>query len=354
MKINNNLINSSNPVYFIAEIGSNFDNSIDRAYKLIELAKESGAQAVKFQHYTAETLVSDFGFLNLKSNNSHQSEWKTSVFETYKKAEFDLNWTEKIFNFCEKIKIDFITSPYYLEIIPVLKDLVHAFKLGSGDITWHTIINELSKCKKPLIIATGASSLDEVQKAVEIAANNSNEIGLLQCNTNYNNKPDNFKYLNINVLNAYRSLFPNFVLGLSDHNKSNLPVLAAVSLGAKIIEKHFTDDDQRSGPDHSFALNPSEWLSMVNEVRKIESILGTCHKKVENNELDSSVVQRRSIRVTKNMKAGDVINKNDLNFLRPAPVDSIPPYKYKSITGKRLKHNLSCGDYIKENMLHDD
>ena len=351
MNIKNQLINSKSSTFFIEEIGSNFDQSEKRVFKLIELAKKSGADAVKFQHYTAETLVSDHGFNSLDQTQTHQTNWSNTVFNTYKKAEFNLKWTEKVSMFCKELNLVFITSPYYLDVVNELKDLVDGFKVGSGDITWLQMIESLSETLKPLIIATGASTSSEVEMAVEKATLHHENVSLLQCNTNYQLLVDNYKHLNINVLKSYRKRYPNLTLGLSEHNKSNLPVLAAVSLGARIIEKHFTDDDKREGPDHAFALTPIEWKNMVNQVRELEYILGSDEKKIEPNEISSSIVQKRAIRVNRQIDAGEVIEESHLCFLRPAPPGSLKPSELNLVVGRQLNRSLNPGEHITKDFI---
>jgi N-acetylneuraminate synthase len=351
MKIKNQIINSNSPTFFIAEIGSNFDQSEKRVFKLIELAKKAGADAVKFQHYTAESLVSDYGFNSLDQTKTHQTKWSDTVFNTYKNAEFNFDWTEKVSAFCKEQDLVFITSPYYLQVVEELKDLVDGFKVGSGDITWLQLIESLSETLKPLIIATGASTSSEVELALERATLHHENVSVLQCNTNYQSLGDNYKYLNINVLKSYHKRFPNLTLGLSEHNKSNLPVLAAVSLGARIIEKHFTDDDKREGPDHAFALTPVEWKNMVNQVRELEYILGTDEKKIEPNEISSSIVQKRSIRMNRQMDAGEVIEERHLCFLRPAPPGSLKPSELNLVVGRQLNRSLNLGEHITKDFL---
>jgi N-acetylneuraminate synthase len=167
----------------------------------------------------------------------------------------------------------------------------------------------------------------------------------MQCNTNYTADIENFKYINLNVLKTFKTLYPNIKLGLSDHTLGNVTVLGAVALGATMIEKHFTDDTSRKGPDHPFSMDPQSWRTMVNRTRLLEASLGSTIKNVENNELETVVLQRRSIRVNKNMHAGEVITEKDLIEVRPCPVDAIPPNI--NVIGKTLNVDLNKNDYLK-------
>ena len=199
MLIGSRKIDINSPTYFIAEIGSNFDGSIERALMLIDLAKDSGADAVKFQHYTAKTLVSDIGFKELGTNIGHQKNWNGSVFDIYDKASLNKDWTLELSKHAKKRNIDFITSPYSLELLDYTLEMIDAIKIGSGDITWDEILKVSSTLDKPILLATGASEFSEVEHAYNLLNKKNNQICLMQCNTNYEGKTDHYKYQNINV-----------------------------------------------------------------------------------------------------------------------------------------------------------
>lgn len=331
--------------YFIADIAANHDGDLNRAKHLCLLAKQSGANAAKFQHFKAQTIVSDKGFKDLGSQQSHQSKWKKSVYEVYDDASVPLDWTPELKKYCDEIGIDFFTTPYDLDYVDYLDNFVSCYKIGSGDITWHKMLHKVASKGKPVIIATGASSIQEVIEAIKILSSYDIEICLMQCNTNYTVSPENFKYINLNVLKTYKTMFPNIKLGLSDHTPGDITVLGAVSLGAIMVEKHFTDDNDRNGPDHPFSMNPKTWKEMVDRTRILELSLGSPIKNVENNELETIVLQRRSIRINKNLSKGHVITDKDLIEVRPCPKDAISPNK--NIIGKELKLNLNKNDYLK-------
>ena len=346
MKIENKVINHKSETYFIADIAANHDGDIERAKDLIYLAAESGANAAKFQHFQAKTIVSDFGFKSLKQNLAHQKSWKKSVYEVYEDASVNLDWTQILVETCIKAKIAFFTTPYSLEVIDFIDKYVPAFKIGSGDITWHALIEKVAKKNKPYILATGASSFEEVDMAVKLALENNNDFCLMQCNTNYTASLENFKYINLNVLKLYKEKYPNLILGLSDHTPGHATVLGAITLGARMIEKHFTDDNNRIGPDHLFSMNPVSWKEMVDRSRELEFALGSIDKKVEDNEKDSFIVQRRSLRLKKDLSEGEVIKNKDIEALRPCPEDAIPPSEINNILNMVLKWSIKKGDYI--------
>jgi N-acetylneuraminate synthase len=347
MKIHNKNLGCDQPVYFIADIAANHDGDLNRAKDLIYLAAESGADAAKFQHFTAETIVSDYGFKKLGLQKSHQSSWGKSVFDVYKAATLNLDWTSELKDACDKANIAFFTSPYSFDLVDAIDPFVPAYKIGSGDITWIELIKHIAGKNKPYFIATGASTIEDVKKVVmEVSPINPN-FCLMQCNTNYTANLENFKYINLNVLHTYRKLFPKTILGLSDHTPGHATVLGAVALGARVIEKHFTDNTYRTGPDHLFSMDPVSWKCMVKTCRELEAALGFYEKKVEFNEAETVILQRRSIRARKKLRLGEILIESDFVYLRPCPADGIAPWQYQDLINKKLKREIPEGDYIR-------
>lgn len=345
--INGKRISRNDPVYFIAEIGSNFDRDLNRAKDLIYLAKEAGADAAKFQHYTAASLVSDHGFMSLGNQHSHQSSWKKSVFETYQDASLNKEWTSILKQTCDDAGIAFFTSPYSMELVDYVDPLVPAYKIGSGDITWLDIIEHIASKNKPVLLATGASDMEDVVRAVDTALGVTSDLVLLQCNTNYTAEHDNYSCLQLNVLREYESKYPGIILGLSDHMPGHVSVLGAVALGARVIEKHFTDSTDRDGPDHPFSMTPITWKEMVDRTRELEAALGDGQKKIEENERETVVVQRRSIRASRDIEKDSILCAKDLVALRPCPSDGIPPFEIQKLIGKKLNRGLRMGEHLR-------
>ncbi len=344
--INSKKIGKNEPVFFIADIGANHDGDLGKAKELIYLAKNAGADAAKFQHFKASTIVSDYGFKNLGGLQSHQSSWNKSVYEIYDDASIDKEWTSELKKTCEEVDIIFFTSPYSFEMVDHIDPYVPAYKIGSGDITWIEMIEYIAAKGKPYILATGASTNDDVVRAVKSACSINPEFALLQCNTNYTGNLENFKYVHLNVLKTYREMYPDMILGLSDHTPGNVAVLGAVSLGARIIEKHFTYDTTKDGPDHHFALDPVTWREMVERTRELELALGSGIKKIEDNEKDTVIVQRRCIRLKNDLDTGALISKSDLTLLRPCPINAIQPYYLDNVIGKRVKISKVAGEHL--------
>ena len=338
----------ASPTYFIADIGANHDGSLARAIELIKLAAEAGADAAKFQNFKAQTIVSSQGFKDLGEKMTHQAKWKKDVVEVYKDAELPMEWTEALVKACTDNGIDYFTAPYDLEFIPHFARRMPYFKVGSGDITWKESLEMIASQGKPILLATGASELWEVERAVKLISQFNIPIVLMQCNTNYTGSEDNFDYLNLLALNEFREKFPDVVLGLSDHSIGHIAVLGAVALGARAIEKHFTDDTNRVGPDHGFALDPITWKKMVEETRILERCLGNGHKRVEPNEVEARIVQRRALRFTRDMQAGATVSSDDVMALRPCPTDGIDPFDIDDVVGRKLVQEVSRDQLIRK------
>ncbi|HEU5292720.1 MAG TPA: N-acetylneuraminate synthase family protein, partial [Cyclobacteriaceae bacterium] len=277
---------------------------------------------------------------------SHQKSWKKSVYEVYEDASVSYDWTAILKKKCDEVGIDYFTSPYDFHSIDMVNPYVGVYKIGSGDITWLEIIEYIAKKGKPVLIATGASTLEDVKRAMTTLSKHTNDIVLMQCNTNYTASLENFKYINLNVLKLYAELYPNTILGLSDHTPGHATVLGAVALGARVFEKHFTDDNGREGPDHKFAMNPTTWREMVDRANEVYNALGDGIKRIEGNEKDASIVQRRSLRATRDLSAGQKITSSDLEPLRPIPTGGIPPYEIENLIGLTLKSSLKKGEHI--------
>ncbi len=348
MKIKRREISSKNKTFFIADIAANHDGKFNRAIKLIDLAIKAGADAVKFQHHDVKKYVSDYGFKALGAKQSHQKKWKKSIFQVYKDAEVPIEWTKRLFKYCKKKNIIFMSTPYDLDMVDHLFKYVQAYKIGSGDLAWKEMIKKVSSKNKPIFIATGASNINEVDEAVKILRKKKTKFCLMQCNTNYTGSLDNFKFINLNVIKTYAKRYKNILLGLSDHTPGHETVLGAVAMGVRVVEKHFTDNTNRSGPDHPFSMDPVTWRAMVNATRKLESAMGNGKKVVENNELETVILQRRSIRLIKNVKKNDRLKRSDIEFQRPCPKDALNPNEFRKYEGRKYSKNFKSGLHLKK------
>ncbi|MBK9738938.1 MAG: N-acetylneuraminate synthase family protein [Actinobacteria bacterium] len=346
-QIGDRVIGRDQPTYFIADIAANHDGSLERALELMTLAKGAGADCAKFQHFRAAHIVSDYGFRSLGGQQSHQATWRKSVFEVYADASLPWEWTEPLADHARAVGIEFMSAPYDLEAVAHLDPYVNAFKVGSGDVNWLEELQAIADVGKPVLLATGAASIDDVTRAMRLLSASGVDIVLMQCNTNYTGDVTNVGYVNLRVLNEYAKLFPNVTLGLSDHTPGHVTVLGAVALGARVVEKHFTDDVTRSGPDHGFSLDPETWRAMVDDTRMLEAALGTGIKGVEANEQETVVLQRRCVRATRDLPRGTVLVRADLEVLRPAPADAIPAHEVNEALGRVIVRDLVAGEDVK-------
>jgi N-acetylneuraminate synthase len=345
--IGRHAVGLDHPTYFVVDIAANHDGSLERAKELIHLAADAGANAAKFQNFRAPTIVSDYGFRELGGQQSHQASWRKSVYEVYADASLPMEWTAELKAACDAAGIDYFTAPYDLDLLDELAKYVCAWKVGSGDITWLENIEAMARTGLPVLLATGAADLADVRRAMAAARKHNDRLVLMQCNTNYTGRLDNLRYVALNVLKTYAREFPDTVLGLSDHTPGHATVLGAVALGARAIEKHFTDDKARSGPDHGFSMTPKEWREMVDRTRELEAALDGEEKRIMENELETVVLQRRALRARRPIRAGEAIQRKDLIPLRPCPRDALPPYRMDEVVGRKAARDIDEGDAIR-------
>ena len=347
IQIGKRKVGGNNPTYFIADIAANHDGSLDRAKMLIRLAAEAGADAAKFQNFSAPRIVSDYGFRSLGGQQSHQAKWRKSVFEVYQAASIPFEWSAELKAACEEAGIDYFSAPYDFDAIDYLDEYMPAYKVGSGDITWLEAIERMAFKGKPVLLATGAADIGEVQRAVHTVLKVNPQLVLMQCNTNYTGSIENFNHVHLNVLKTYALMFPNVVLGLSDHTPGHAAVLGAVALGARVVEKHFTDDTTREGPDHGFSMNPDSWRDMVDRTRELERALGSAEKFVAENEQQTVILQRRCLRAARDLRAGEILTREMITVLRPATPGALLPTDLDAAVGTRVLRDLKEGQELR-------
>lgn len=351
IKIADRLIGDDQPTYFIADIGANHDGQLERAKKLIHLAAEAGADAAKFQNFQAPKIVSDYGFKHLEGKQSHQDAWKKSVFEVYQDASIPFDWTPILKEECDKAGIHYFSSPYDYESTDMLESYVPAYKAGSGLMSWPELLIYMSSKEVPILVSTGACELGEVVDIMRAVLEVNDQVVLFQCNTNYTGSDENFDHIHLNVLKTYQQLFPDAVLGLSDHTAGHATVLGAVALGARVIEKHFTDDTTREGPDHPFAMDPHTWSDMVARTRELERAMGSPLKRVAENEKETVYVQRRCLRASRDIRAGEVFTREMIEVLRPAAPGAIQARDLVRVLGTKVVIDIPMGEALMWTML---
>lgn len=348
LRIGKRDIGEGKPAYIIAEIGSNFDGDLARAKRLAKLAKECGADAYKIQNFSAPKIVSATGFKDLQI--AFQGKWDKPVVEVYKKAEFPRMWVAELAAYCAEIGIDFLSSPYDIEAVDLLESVgVKAYKVGSGEIDNLEFLTHIAKKGKPVILACGAATMDDIRAAVAAIHKAGNKkIVLLQCVTNY---PSPVSDANIRAMEMLRRKF-GVLVGYSDHTTSpagggddplgGLTVpLGAVALGASVIEKHVTDDITRKGPDHPFALPMNEFKKMIASIRALERALGDGKKRLMPSEKETVVIQRRGMYAARLIRAGEKITRDAIEYLRPA-IGFRPP-EIKKVMGRIARRDIPKG-----------
>ncbi|MDR7857540.1 N-acetylneuraminate synthase [Tissierella sp.] len=327
-------------VFIIAEAGVNHNGSIELAKKLIDKASEAGADAVKFQSFKAEKLV---------TKDARKAEYqeettgnKENQFMMIKKLELDYEKHQELMNHCKKMNIMFLSSPFDLESIDLLDKLgLEIFKIPSGEIINLPYLRKIGELKKKVILSTGMATLGEIESALEILKDSgTNDIIILHCNTEY---PTPMEDVNLKAMNTIRDAFKVSV-GYSDHTLGIEVPIAAVALGATVIEKHFTLDKNMEGPDHRASLEPDELKTMVDFIRNIEKALGAGIKKPSNSEKKNKDIARKSIVAQRKIKKGETFSENNLAIKRPG--DGISPMKWDEIIGK-----ISNRDYREDELI---
>jgi sialic acid synthase SpsE len=339
IRIGDRLVGPGRPTYVIAEIGSNFDGSLERAKDLIDAAAEIGCDAAKFQTFLPEKIISGPAF---GVATGFQARWSRPVEEVYRDAALPREWHAELAEHARSAGVDFFSSPYDREGVDLLEELdVPAHKVGSGDITWLDFCEYVASRGRPVILGTGASTLAEVDEAVRVMrATGNDQIVVLQCVTDY---PSAFGDANLKAMVTMGEALGTLV-GYSDHTPGHTVPLGAVALGGCVIEKHFTDDTSRSGPDHPFAMDIPAMAAMVREIRNLEAALGDGIKRLMPSEVETVVIQRRGLVATRDLPCGHVLADGDLAVLRPAR--GLPPSALPLVVGRPLRRDVAAGQPI--------
>lgn len=327
-------------IVIIAEAGVNHNGSIENAFKLIDVAKKAGADIVKFQTFNAEKVVSRFA--KKADYQKRFGDRNETQLEMLKKLEFSFEQLDIINKYCFQKGIIFLSTPFDIESIDILERLnMVMYKIPSGEITNLPYLIKVASLGKPIILSTGMSSLDEIDKALNILkTNGATDVSVLHCNTQY---PTPFKDVNLLAMNTIKNRF-NVKVGYSDHTLGIEIPIAAVALGAQIIEKHFTLDKNMEGPDHKSSLEPDELNQMIIAVRNIEKSIGNGIKKPSDSERKNMEVARKSIVAKTNIFAGEVFTEDNLTVKRPG--NGISPMKWFEVMGKTANKNFKEDELI--------
>lgn len=313
--------------YIIAEIGSNYDQSLSKIIKYINLSKKLGAHCVKFQLFKASDL--------LEKNNKN--------FKIFQQNELPVKWLKKISKFCKKKNIDFLCSPFSIQAVKSLKEIhICAYKIASSEILNFDLLNEIAKQKKPIILSSGMANLEDVILSLNyLKKKKCRKIALLQCTSNY---PTDIIDLNLNVINTYKKLFNDIPVGLSDHSSSTISPALAVAKGSCIIEKHLTLNNKNTGPDHSYAMNPKEFRIMIENIKIAQKCNGSFNKKMH--LLEKKYGRKKGIYYLKNFKKQHLVTFKDIcvkNFKQ-----GIQAKKIELIINRKLLKNVKKNEPVKK------
>jgi len=326
--------------YIIAEAGVNHNGDLATAKKMIEVAKACGANAVKFQTGKSENVVSRFALkADYQKETTNPNE---SQLDMIKKLELSYDDFRILRDYCNKIGITFISTPFDLDSIHFLKELDMPFwKIPSGEITNLPYLIEIGKTHRPVVMSTGMSSIDEIKIAIDVLSKyGTSMITLLHCNTAY---PTPYEDVNLNAMKTLHKTF-HLPVGYSDHTKGIEVSIAAAALGAVVIEKHFTLDRNMEGPDHKASLEPDELKQMVESIRHIEQALGSFEKQPTGSELVNRDIARKSIVAKCNIKAGTVFTEENITVKRPG--NGISPMKWFEVLGKKASRDFIWDELI--------
>jgi N,N'-diacetyllegionaminate synthase len=325
--------------FIIAEAGVNHNGSIDLAKRLIDKAAWSGVDAVKFQTFTADKLVTKTA---KKADYQNKTTSEKSQYEMLKRLELNTEDFQILKDYCDQKGIKFMSSPFDLDSIDLLNDIgLDIWKIPSGEITNYPYLKKIAELKQEIIMSTGMANLSEVESALDLLKENGAEdITVLHCNTEY---PTPMEDVNLKAMLTIKEAF-KVDIGYSDHTKGIEIPTAAVALGAEVIEKHFTLDNSMKGPDHKASLEPEELKNMVDAIRNIEKALGNGIKKPSSSESKNKNIARKSIVAAKDIKKGELLTEDNLTIKRPG--NGINPMQWPNILGKKAKREFSFDELI--------
>lgn len=335
MFIKKRKIGQGEPCYIIAEVSANHNGKIEDAKKIIELAKEAGADCVKVQTYTADTITmnchNDYFLLK-------EGTWKgKNLHDLYTDASMPWEWQGELKRYADQIGIDFFSTPFDATAVDFLESIqVEFYKIASFEIIDIPLIEKVAKTGKPIILSVGMASLGEIEEAVATIRKYGNEFALLKCSSAYPAVPEN---MNLRTIPNMKELF-GVPVGLSDHSMGSVSAIVAVSLGANLIEKHICISRTIEGPDSSFSMEPEEFKQMVADVRVAEKALGKISYQVTEHE-KSNYMSRKSIFVTSDIKKGENINSSNIRVIRPGY--GMEPKYYDTVLGQVALKDLERG-----------
>lgn len=334
MKIGEKEIGKNKPVFVIAEAGINYNNKLDLALKMVDIAKKYGADAIKFQTFVAEEIQ-----LKTASKPHYQFKIKKNYYDIIKDLEPSFEDQKKIFNYCKKKKIMFLSTPYDIQSVNFLDSLgVDAFKIASSDLSNHILLEHISKKHKPILLSTGMSTFQDVKSTVDFLKKNKmkNKLVLFHTTSDYPTINDD---VNLRVIQEFISKF-KIPVGFSDHTRDYTASLGAIAFGASVVEKHFTLDRDLDGPDQTSSLEPDELKEWIEKIRILEKSMGSSKKVITNSEKRNLTM--RKVLVIKPAKKGTIITTKLLDSMRGTKNGVLPTVKnIKKIENKKLLRDIT-------------
>jgi len=344
MIIHNKIINNKTPPFIVAEISANHNNSLQRALKLVDEAKKAGADAVKIQTYTADTITLDSKKRDFLITDKKSLWYGKYLYELYKKGSTPWEWHNEIFNRAKKNNLICFSTPFDETAVDFLRKFnPPVFKVASFENNHFPLIKKIIKTKKPIIISLGVSTLKDIKELViYLRKNKAKHFALLKCTSSY---PASVKDSNLKTILDVKKRF-NVEVGLSDHTPGIGVAIASVAFGASIIEKHFTLNSNDGGLDDSFSINPSELSSLVCESRRAWESIGKKYYGILKSE-ENSIIFKRSIYASRNILKGEKFTKNNIKIIRPS--FGIAPKYFDKILGKKSLKSIEQATPIKKN-----
>lgn len=345
IKIGNKIIGDGNPAFIIAEAGVNHNGDINIAKELIDKAVIAKVDAIKFQTFNTEKLVTGYAEMaNYQKDNIGRVD---SQFNMLKKLELTHENFKDLKEYCKHKEIMFLSTPFDFESADFLASIdMEAYKISSGDLTNIPLLRHIAKYNKPIILSSGMATLSDIEDAISAINHCGNlQVAVLHCTSNYPAKLEN---VNLNAMGTIKNAF-KVVSGYSDHTKGITIAIAAATMGANIIEKHFTIDKTMEGPDHKASLSPLELSDMVQAIRDVEMALGTGIKRYNSSEVDTMKAARKSIVAARDIQKGDTVNLVDLDYKRPGT--GLSPKHYIDIVGKKINRDIKMDEQIALNMV---
>lgn len=341
IKIKNKVISNNSPTFIVAEVGANHNGDLELAKKSIDAAVDCGVDAVKFQTYTTDELLSHKSAI--VTSRSRGEEISQTLEELFDEVTLKREFHQEIFDYAQSKNLICFSTPFSVDGMDFLEQLDNPiYKIASSDVNYVDMLEAIGKTKKPVILSTGKSTIGDLDLAVDLLRKNgTQDLCLLHCLANYPSKMEN---MNLNVIKTLKLMYPDTIIGFSDHSLGITAALGAVCFGAKIVEKHFTIDKNLDGPDHWFSMDPIEMKSLVTEIRNLEAAFGDSRKRINASEEADKYWATRSLIINRTLEVGSIIKKEDLDMLRPGY--GISPFDRDNIIGMKLTKSMQKGEVL--------